>query len=556
MTTLAPRALAGFLLLAAAGCGAAAPRPADAGDAAGPVDVAGLEAALAAAGLERLGDDLTGFLVERASDSHRVTVPAGACATLAARAAAGIRDIDTRLFGPTGELLAEDVEPDAHPTIQACAGEAPLEAWLVVSAYAGNGSYRVLVWGGDRSTLDPARAVVGGNPGFAGAPGAGAKPASPAPWEGFAASLAERGYEAVGEPVRVAIPADGSPLRRPFPVEAGWCYAAAAFPVDGTAVRLRLETGWGEPRADSDPDDGFHALQICPDASATWSLVVEGAGGARVVIAVHRAAEADAGAVLWLGDPRSALADAGGFREAAAMALRAEGFGAPAAVDEGRLAPGGATSHRVSLSARRCTAFAVEPGAGLGAVDLAVRDAGGAALGESLPWAAGRAGGLVVACPGRDVDATVHLVARRGAGAYRLLRADGAVARVPAAGRGAKAALGAARLEARRSGAARVEAPEAVTVETGAVRHLRLDVREGACAEVALLAAEGAWDAALVEATEGGFAAAPLAAARGPRARLVGCRPPGAPALAVALAGAGGAAVSGLISVATKPAPR
>ena len=80
--------------------------------------------------LEPLGavasrDAFGGFMSTGGRSTQRFELPAKSCMTLVAIAAQGVHDMDAAVYGPEGDLVAADSQPDAHPTIQLCAGELP-----------------------------------------------------------------------------------------------------------------------------------------------------------------------------------------------------------------------------------------------------------------------------------------------------------------------------------------------------------------------------------------------------------------------------------------------
>jgi len=427
-------AAAAVLLLLGTACGgAAAETPgAQTGDdaASGPPGddgTVGIRAGLERAGLTRAPEQETaGFLVEGQTVVHEVRAPSGGCLTLTVRGAAGLRDVDTTLYAPDGAPLAEDIEPDAHPTIQVCAGpDRPRRAHLVVSALAGQGDYRLLAYVGPRDSMPAARAVVGGRPGVAaGAPAGdddGPSQAVGSAIVRFSNAVERIGFAPSGSPVRLVGPPAGVSLERPLGAVVGRCYTVAAFhPPGKRPATLTLVDAWGSPRVVSDPADDHAALQWCAGETAPHAVRIEGlAPGSPVVLGIW-VAEASAvggGRDLWLGrppDPAGALRrDA---RTRAARALEAEGFPGLRRLDRGQVPAGGAATVRLPRTrgrpGSRCRAVVVAPEGPLAEVTVAFSDErpGGAALPDG--------GHVAVDCTGRPRTLRVHV--RRGAGAFEL----------------------------------------------------------------------------------------------------------------------------------------
>ncbi|HEX7479825.1 MAG TPA: hypothetical protein VF331_18625 [Polyangiales bacterium] len=312
------RRLCGALIAACLGCsgagGLATARPtaSPASTAAGASDaalapslapvVARISGVLAQLGVQPGPDRYTGFLPSGNHATFAVHVAANSCVTWLALATKTVQDVDAALYTPEGELLAVDSEPNAHPTIQTCAGPVAKMLYYVVQLYEGDGSFVVASFSGPRSALGPVARVLGGRPAFAEAVG------SHELEEDAATSLAEglrkHGFEAVRDPLVFKI-AERERVRTSLPVQIGKCYTIAAFGDAGIselAVRVLDQHG-----AELGAGAGGHAgaaVQLCVHEPGDLAIESEAQTGAgEVTLLVYRADVISAGgeAGLWLG---------------------------------------------------------------------------------------------------------------------------------------------------------------------------------------------------------------------------------------------------------------
>ncbi|MEZ4408855.1 MAG: hypothetical protein R3A52_20635 [Polyangiales bacterium] len=427
----------------------------------------------------------------------RVEVEAGRCAAIVAIATTGVRDIDARLFDPGGDVVTEDVEPDAHPTVQVCASErAPRRVWHVLEAYDGQGAFAIARYDVPQGQSDAVARVIGGRPGVAPGGSEGRSELERRVLE-FRDGIVRRGFTLYGEGRRVAFAGQGA-SRLPVRVTPEQCYTAAAFAEgDVTDVDLRVFDPDGEEVVrDLGPErDAF--AQFCPLASGTWSVEVSSRGGSGN--AILQAFAADAASVgganaLWLGQGRPM--DHGGAslddrRRAHVDALRARGWAPMAAgplahTASQTLGAGEVKEWSFDVPANRCGAVFALAGSGLGRVSVDLYDAQGDLLG------AGRAGaGTAMAsrCTTRPERWTARVVARQGAGTVELAGFETAT---PAWASGvdpiavgqALSMLGVADPAWRTVGD-----PERARVGAGAVRTHSVERAAGRCARVAAVTA-------------------------------------------------------------------
>lgn len=429
----------------------------------------------------------------------RVTLPveAGRCVALIAVATAGVRDLDARLFDPSGELVTEDTEPDAHPAVQICAAHnGPRRVWYVLEAFDGQGAFAVASYDVTGGAADAVARVVGGRPGVAPGGREGSGELERRVLE-FREGIARRGFTVYGEGRRVAFEGVGT-QRLPVRVTAGQCYTVAVFAggeVQDAGLRL-LDPEGIESVRDLGPDrDAF--AQFCPIASGTWSAeasVQRGRGGVVVAAFVAESASVGGTHALWLGEGRPM--DHGGEpleqrRRVHLDALRAQGWTAMTAGDFSRavsqtLSGGEVKQWRVRAQAGRCTAVFALADRGLGDVSVELFDAAGDRVAQS---AEGAGVAMTARCTTQPEEYTVRVSAERGAGTVEL---HGMEASAPAwanglepsvAGR-AMATIGVTDPSWRAVGT-----PERTRVGSGAVRPRSVERAAGRCVRVSGIAA-------------------------------------------------------------------
>jgi hypothetical protein len=413
----------------------------------------------------------TGFLVAGDPVSFPIDVGPERCATVVTAASGGLRDLDASLFDGSGALLAEDIEPDAHPTLQLCARGAPRRAYVLLRAYAGAGAYVARVLPSRRAALPVIRAAVGGRPGIA--PDEGPERAASAALRAVERAGLARGFDPVAEAFDVAIDA-----RRetwvPVEVPPGRCVSVAVAEEDaddatGNASDARAATpplsprpsttppsssppqaaarqamplqaglasvAWvddaGVPRARATPFEGALLVQDCPERAGRHALVLGAERPVRLRVAVQlgEAARVGGRAGLFAGEraaddrARAALADA---IAAAARDASAQGFGRAVARVEGTLAAGEVRrlSVPLRLQAGVCARLVAVPGPGHATLTLAVHDPlGRPPAARESPTGGAAATAHLCGTPGARASGsvTVDVGARRGQGAFALI---------------------------------------------------------------------------------------------------------------------------------------
>jgi hypothetical protein len=362
---------------------------------------------------------LDGFLTAGGERTHRLEIPAEACLTIVALTSRGIRDLDAGLYAPSGEALAEDVEPDAHPTIQICAAEEPRRVYYHLHAYDGAGSFLVASFAGPRERFEVAARIIGGRPGVAQGDGS-ANERDPRLRE-LLSGARRRGFELDSEPVRVQL-AEGQSVRVPVAGEGGRCYTVAAFAAnEGLSLDLRMLDELDVELGRDVSESPTAQLQFCSDGEvrgAAELTAARGAGLAEVVILTARAAEVGGSSGLWLGE-RPPYAHRATLEAIEGQLSRAEltGWSARRLVAQGSLARGQAVRLSLRAEGGTCTRLAVLGGPGMAAVSARVAERGAG------QWTQADSDGYALAtvCPDVATEYDVDLVSRAGQGSYRAL---------------------------------------------------------------------------------------------------------------------------------------
>ncbi|MDH5674981.1 MAG: hypothetical protein OEZ06_22825 [Myxococcales bacterium] len=342
---------------------------------------------LEAVGLEPARAEVRGFLVAGSRKTHRIRVPSHRCATLVAIASRGVRDLDAALYSPEGELLASDTQPDAHPTIQLCAGERVRDLYYMLQIYEGAGSFLMVPFLGPRSALAGAGKLLGGQPAVARLDGDDPEPLDRI--TAFRGGLQRRGFEPQDAPLDVALSGEQS-VRISLRVEPGACYTAAAFGLEGLDhIQLRVVDDEGiEVARDEAPSDEV-AAQFCADRRAEYAAEVRGQKGqGSTVFQVFRADTAVLGGVsgLWLGErplTRAALHTLDEARAAVKAEATRDGFRRVREIEEGRITAGEVRRIPVEMPRGRCSRLHVVGGQGVRMLTVSARDADGIDVGQS-----------------------------------------------------------------------------------------------------------------------------------------------------------------------------
>ncbi len=369
-----------------------------------------------------------GFITHGAVVTTPLDLPAGRCVSIVALASSGVRDLDAHLYAPDGELMAEDVETDAHPTVQFCTTEAR-RVYHVIEAYEGEGAYVVASFVTDRAGLDAVARVVGGHPGTTANTAAG----HTGPEQRLTAlreGIARRGFVPSGEIARAGFDGAGA-TRFPLSVTPDKCYTLAAF-VDGHTADTNLAVY--DPDGDVIARDvrgiGDAFVQFCPPAPANLSVEVSAFGLTGAGAVYLQAFTADASTVggantLWLGERLAWAASARPLQEVepdVLQGLHAMGYAQTVARESVTLAPSEAHDLAFTPAAGRCTAVAAIAGRGLGRLGVDVFNPAGDRVGVG----ASRDGATVaVVCPAESQRLRAEITADVGTGASDVVVVQG-----------------------------------------------------------------------------------------------------------------------------------
>lgn len=362
-----------------------------------------------------------GFLAMRETRTAAIDLPAGKCATIVALASDGVRDLDATLYLPSGDVLAEDVEPDAHPTVQVCAGEAMRRLYYHLQAYDGAGAFLYTSFVGERASFEAAARIVGGRPGVAS--DTTTQVEEDARVREFTEGVRRRGFQPIEAPAQLRLARDQR-LRVPLAVQESHCYTVAAFAgqgVEDVDARVLDEEGAEVARDVSATADS--TAQFCTEHEGDYAVelhAARGDGSVRVLFFEASSPGVGGSAGLWLGIRRETQAAARSLDEALAddlAAAQATGWGRPARRASGRLIPAEAVEHDLRLEARRCNLVTVTGGRGIGRLAMRVVDDRGALLAER------RGGGSSVSarvCTEAARAARVQIIAQNGSGEYAV----------------------------------------------------------------------------------------------------------------------------------------
>jgi len=367
-----------------------------------------------------------GFLAGGEADTLPLDLPPDTCASVVALASPGIQDLDATLYAPEGEMLAEDVEPDAHPTVQVCAGPDGRHLYYMLRAYDGAGAYLFAAFVGPRRSFETAARILGGRPGVAG------DTATDVEFDtrvrDFGLGVERRGFRSMGDPRHVQL-AQAQRVRVGLQVSAGSCYTVAAFatPPGLGDVDVRVIDALGvEVARDVSPTPDA-STQFCSNRDDEFAIEVAAARGqGETTVTMYKGAVAVVGGAsgLWLGSRSDALLSALPIEEALGRDLasaRELGYETPRTVARGILVQGEAVSHEVGLARGRCSIVVASGGRGVGKLAVRVVDQDGhvLAVGETRP-ARPTAAANVAVCAHAQARAHVEVIARVGGGAYAV----------------------------------------------------------------------------------------------------------------------------------------
>ena len=386
-------------------------------------------------GLTPLRDEFVGFLSTGARGTHALRVPEHRCVTLIAMASRAVHDMDAALYSPEGDLLAIDSQPDAHPTIQVCTGATASNLYYALQIYEGAGSFLVVGFEGEASTLEAAAKALNVRPALArlDAPSSD----GPSRVAAFRDGLQRRGFEPTVAPLRVPLVRDQR-MRVALGVEPGQCYTAAGFALQGVQnVDLRVLDDEGSEVARDESGEEDAGVQFCATSKAEFAAELYGAHdtGTALLLLFHTdAARLGGQSGLWLGErpltPASTVSLADALIEVTKRATQ-DGFKALGASLQGRLAPGEAISHTIALSPKRCARIQAVGGPGVRRLELVAKDSAGQTLASSEGQAEST---YVHVCGAAAREVELQLRASEGAGQFALALYQASLSAVTPAG--------------------------------------------------------------------------------------------------------------------------
>ncbi|MCG8555348.1 MAG: hypothetical protein MJD61_08690 [Proteobacteria bacterium] len=377
------------------------------------------------AGLRYSGFGIRGFMPAGSHRTLPVDVGPRQCLTLVALASDAVRDLDATLYAPDGSPVAQDAQPDAHPTLQVCVGPVSQRFYYSLRLYHGAGSFMVAGFYGDRSRLGSAQAVMGGGAGPAAARGSvSAQPDSGelnrlrTLWEG----LERRGFAAWQGPLRVPLAARQR-VRMALDVDPATCYAVVGFAGPGLAnLDLRIYDEEGRELAHDLAPWPDAAVQFCSDRDAQFSAEVHAeTGQGLALVAFYRGSHATIGGnnALWLGSRAGTRLSKRPLGKALARFASAnrQDYRRSGRRTLGSLSWGEATQRALVLPGGACSVVAVTGGRGLGRLSLTVLDEDGRQLGFKDGKNASAA---VRLCSSKRRRAQAIVVARSGYGRFAI----------------------------------------------------------------------------------------------------------------------------------------
>ncbi len=377
-------------------------------------------------------DAFAGFMTTGGRSTHRFDLAAHTCMTLVALATQGVQDMDAAVYGPEGDLIAADSQPDAHPTIQLCSEDKPRALYYALNVYEGAGSFLVVPFVGPSETLEQAAGLLGARP-------------TPARLDAqdidtksrlasFREGLVRRGFSALQNPLEVPLAA-AQRMRVPLLVEAGQCYTAGSFAFAGLDdLNLRvLDDEGGEVARDGSPG-GDASAQFCAERPGQYAAELQSVTGqgSAMLLLFHAPASVVGGAHgLWLGERPLARASLVPLEQAVAeIDARAarDGYRSGRTLRIGRLMPGEAVAESATLPAKRCARIVAAGGQGVRLLALRALDA----TGHTLAAAQGDAQTTYLhVCTSEALPLQLQLYALAGSGRFALSWHEAPLAAVP-----------------------------------------------------------------------------------------------------------------------------
>lgn len=377
-------------------------------------------------------DAFGGFMSTGGRATHRFELAGNECVTLIAIAAQGVHDMDAAVYGPEGDVIAADSQPDAHPTVQLCAGDAPRVLYYTLNVYDGAGSFLVVPFLSSADSLEAVATRLGVRPAVArlDADDLSTKERL----TDFRDGLMRRGFSVLDPPLDVPL-AGNQRMRVALPVEAGQCYTAGGFAREGLSeVNLRVLDDENSEVARDETVGGDASVQFCADRPGQYAAELssgEGLGVATLLLFRAPAAVVGGPSGLWLGERPLARASLVPLEQAVAeLGARAarDGYRTARTLRIGRLMPGEAVAETMTLPAKRCARVVAAGGQGVRLFALRALDA----QGHTISSAQGDAHSTYLhLCSDSQLPVRLQLHALAGSGRFALTWHEAPLSAVP-----------------------------------------------------------------------------------------------------------------------------
>jgi hypothetical protein len=292
--------------------------------------------------------------------------------------------MDAAAYGAEGDVIAADAQPDAHPTLQLCAADAPRVVYYALHVYEGAGSFLVVPFVSGADALDDIADALGVQPAVA----------RPDPQDlgtkerlaGFRDGLIRRGFSQLERPLEVPL-GENQRMRVALGVRAGQCYTAGSFALGALDdVNLRVLDDEGSEVARDQSPSGDASAQFCAERPGQYAAELQSAKGegSAMLLLFHAPANTVGGpSGLWLGERPLARASRVPLEQAVAeIGARAarDGYRNQRTLRLGRLMPGEAVAETAMLPAKRCARVIAAGGQGVRLLALRALDASGRTL--------------------------------------------------------------------------------------------------------------------------------------------------------------------------------
>jgi hypothetical protein len=348
----------------------------------------------------------------------------GSCYMVVAVGDTGVQDIDMSVIGPSGNTIAEDREPDAHPNVAFCAQDSGMHL-ARINMFAGQGQVLYAVYQGPPGSAASLQSVFGGGGGAAVAQSPTTPdPSTAARIASFNAQMQSQGYRG-NAPVGVAM-RQGQEQSWQVNLTPGTCYAFATF--GGPGVRdsdVFLFDAAGGRRVAGDAGTAVDATirDICPPAIGTYQLRARlYSGNGPVWIAAYARGQGGAASGPVASSQPMSIgggSSAGGielFYRRVDRDLQSRGYEVMGSSVTGTLSNAGTQDQGVTLTAGSCYAIAAVGDSGVQELNLYLLDGAGNEVDRDHAQSARP---VVRVCPQTTGQFTMRVRMVQGEGQYR-----------------------------------------------------------------------------------------------------------------------------------------